>query len=60
LQTRIIYRGEYPPPKHQHGETISGYGIVQSRRRIHDGWEYDCYSKACKQILFVTEADSEK
>jgi len=54
---KMIYRGSYPVPKHEHGETISGYGVVRSRRRAFSGWEYGCYSDVCKMTLYVYEPD---
>lgn len=53
----LIYRGSDPAPKHEHGETISGYGVINSRRRLARGWEYGCYSNACNMTLYVYEPD---
>ena len=60
MVSKIIYRGSYPAPRHEHGETISGYGTIQSRRRVLHGWEYGCYSEACHMTLFVYEPDTEE
>jgi len=53
----ITYKGSDPAPRHEHGEIISGYGPIQSRKRLAHGWEYGCYSEACHMTLFVYESD---
>lgn len=57
---KMTYRGSDPAPQYEHGETISGYGEVQSRKRVHEGWEYACWNKACQQTLYVYEPDKKE
>ena len=57
--TRMKYLGS-DPPKYSHGELIPGLGKVVSRKRIHAGWEYGCWSEACLGTLHVSMDDQQK
>ena len=48
----IRYRGSYPAPRFNHGDVIPGYGRVQSRNRVSDGWSYSCNSSKGLGIIF--------
>lgn len=60
MTTKMIYRGSYPAPKHEHGDNIPGYGIVKGRSRLYSGWEYSCISTLTPITIYYFEWDTKK
>ena len=59
----MIYRGSFPPPKFEHGETVyygSTVGIIQHRRHNGRYWEYGLLINGYPGICWCTNPSSTK
>ncbi len=55
----LTFRGDMPPPKHEHGETLpygKSAGVIMHRRHNGHYWEYGLLCEDYPFIVWVRES----